>query len=106
MAPPAADLPPELGNGPVEYSGTGSLLEAGAAPRVRNGGVAPLPPCGGAPGGLGGIPLSAATGFCPDEETETPAPGEIWLDALSRLPPVPRPISMSLSSETISLAFA
>jgi len=50
---------------------------------------------------FGGNPLNAATAPLPDEDTEMPPPGEIWLEALSRLPPELRPVSMSLSSVTI-----
>jgi len=60
---------------------------------------------GGAPDAWVGIPLRAAMGPDPDDVTETPLPGEIWLEALSRLPPPPRPNSMSLSSATISFEF-
>src|SRR4051794_17780549 len=50
---------------------------------------------------FGGNPLSAATAPVPDEDIEMPPPGEIWLDALSRLPPELRPVSMSFSRVTI-----
>ena len=58
-----------------------------------------------APEAAVGIALNEATGLAPDEDSETPAPGEIWLDALSRLPPPPRPVSISLSIATISFEF-
>ena len=64
---------------------------------------APVTGVGGA-GGAVGNPLSAATAPLPDEDTEMPAPGEIWLEALSSAAPlraVP-PSSISLSSATTS----
>jgi hypothetical protein len=60
----------------------------------------------GAPDAWVGIPLREAMGPDPDDVTETPLPGEIWLEALSRPPPPPRPNSISFSSETISFEFA
>ncbi len=59
--------------------------------RRREGSAVGAAPAGGAPEAAVGIPLSAATGLVPDEETEMPPPGEIWLDALSRLEPLPAP---------------
>src|SRR4051794_20069593 len=105
MAPAPPDRALEPNAGPAEYSGTAPALEAGGAPSTRRGAEepppAPPPPCG-APEAWVGSPLNEATGLVPDEETEMPAPGEIWLEALSRLLPAPRPVSISLSSDTTS----
>src|SRR3954454_8567249 len=81
------------------------------------GGGAPIPPPGRAFKGTeteavgtapetplaGGNPLNAATAP-PEEETEMPAPGDTWLDALSSAPPGPcPPSSISVSSAATSL---
>src|ERR1700694_267070 len=60
-----------------------------------------------APEAAVGMALNEATGLLPDEETEMPAPGEIWLEALSRLLPAPPPwpVSISLSSAVTSFEF-
>ena len=64
------------------------------------------PPGGVTPEAAVGIALNCATGLVPDEESDTPAPGEIWLDALSRLVSLAalRPVSISLSSAVTALA--
>src|ERR1019366_1910715 len=95
--PPAA-LGLESNSPPDELSCPPAVL-GGAAARTLRG--EPAGPVTGVatPEAAVGMALSDATGLVPDEESETPAPGEIWLDALSRLlPPLPRPVSISLSS--------
>ncbi len=57
-----------------------------------------------APPAVVGNPLKAATDGGEDEEAATPAPGEIWLAALSSVPLGPPPLSsISLSSPTTCL---
>ncbi len=52
----------------------------------------------------GGAALNALRAPLPEEDTEIPEPGEIWLEALSRLLPLPCPVSISLSSAVICRA--
>src|SRR5882757_9404774 len=102
LAPPP-DKPPDpdcVSCTPAPAPGPRPVLAAGPE-------RAPKPPPPAAEGYtpdapvFGGNPLNAATAPPPDEDIEMPPPGEIWLDALSRLPAEPRPVSMSLSRVTI-----
>src|SRR5882757_9365532 len=102
LAPPPGKLPD-----PDCVSCTpGAALELRPAPATGPE-RAPKPPPPAAEGYapeapvFGGNPLNAATAPPPDEDTEMPPPGEIWLAALSRLPAEVRPVSMSLSRVTI-----
>src|SRR6202035_449034 len=97
MALPGAGLVPVPKRPPAELS---------AAPVAPGGGAARMFSDGAAPEAAVGIALREATGLAPDEETEIPAPGESWLDALSRLAALLaalRPVSISLSSAVTCL---
>src|SRR5690348_3427939 len=82
-------------------------LEPEARSCPAPGDAVPRPPA--APGGVaalaaleaGGAALSALNAPLPEDETAIPAPGEIWLEALSRLLPLPCPVSISFSKAVI-----
>src|SRR6201995_2879265 len=94
---PLTDLGAEPANGDSAGACAGVCVDPGRALMGEPGG----PVIGvAAPAPAVGRPLSCATGLAPEEDSETPAPGAIWLMPLSRLGPGPVPLdcptSMSL----------
>src|ERR1700742_2852656 len=96
----------DLGAAPASGASPGACAGAGADRALMGEPGGPVIGVA-APAPAVGSPLSCATGLVPEEDSETPAPGAIWLMPLSRPgPAIPLdcPTSMSLSSATTVLA--